>query len=311
MLDLVTEASVPEPGDLAVLIPSWIRHLGAHNMSPRTIATYGEGVRQLHAWLIEHGMPTRVADIERQHVESFIEHLLATRSPATASNRYRSLCSFFRFAEEWGEIEVSPTAKMRPPRVPEVPVAVLDDRQLKKLVAACSGKRDEDFRDRAVLSLLIDSGARLSEIANLTIDDVDLDARQARVLGKGRRVRMVPFGARTASAIDRYVHAVRARSPQAKKTDRLWLSNRGPMTSSGVRFIVESRAKQAGLGHVHCHQLRHSFASGWLRNGGSEGDLMRLAGWRDRTMLNRYGAIDADDRAHASYQARQSPADRL
>ena len=310
MLDLVTEASVPEPGDLAVLIPSWIRHLGAHNMSPRTIATYGEGVRQLHAWLIEHGMPTRVADIERQHVESFIKHHSAKMSPAkpTATGACAASSASRRSGARSRSARRRRCGHPACPRSPS-PSSTTDSSRSWSPPARASAMRY--FRDRAVLSLLIDSGARLSEIANLTIDDVDLDARQARVLGKGRRVRMVPFGARTASAIDRDVHAVRARSPQAKKTDRLWLSNRGPMTSSGVRFIVESRAKQAGLGHVHCHQLRHSFASGWLRNGGSEGDLMRLAGWRDRTMLNRYGAIDADDRAHASYQARQSPADRL
>jgi site-specific recombinase XerD len=148
-------------------------------------------------------------------------------------------------------------------------------------------------------------------VANLTVDDIDLNNRTARVLGKGRRVRLVPFGSKTASAIDRYVTTVRARSPHARTTDRLWLGTRGPIGSPGVRFVIERRAEQAGIGHVHVHQLRHSFASSWLRSGGSEGDLMRLAGWKSREMLGRYGAVTADERAHASYQSMVSPADRL
>ncbi len=112
---------------------------------------------------------------------------------------------------------------------------------------------------------------------------------------KGRRARTVPFGKKTAAALDRYER--QRRRHHSADLPWFWVGRMGRLSDSGISQVVVRVGREAGLGRVNPHKFRHSFAHRWLAEGGQEGDLMMVAGWKDRQMLSRYGASAAAERA--------------
>jgi integrase/recombinase XerC len=278
-----------------MLLDGYLFHLKARNLSPRTIKATGEYLRpfvRLHD-------PLRAT---RRDVEGYLADMFDRCRPSTVWTAWRHLRGFFGWLHAEGDIDVNPMDLVPKPVVPPVEIPVLRPEEVRALLDTCTGRTPIDRRDRAIIALMLDTGMRLSEVAGLAMADIGTD-RTLRVFGKGRKWRTVAMGSLSTQALSRWLRT------RGSHDGSLWTGTRGPLGPTGIRKMIQRRATQAGLS-IHPHVLRHTFVDQWLRNGGSEVDLARLAGWTTTRMAERYAQQRANERAIGSHDVVR-PLDRL
>lgn len=288
---------------LAMLIDDWRTTLTAANRSKLTVKTYLRSCSEMRAYFIARGMPLHVTSITREHVEMFIGHRLATVADTTARKDYDGIKQFFVWLIREGEIraEATPMLTMEPPQIHRKITPVLTDDELAALMATCTGNDFLGRRDNALMRVLADTGVRSDELRKMTVDDVDYEQQMILVHGKGGKDRLVPFGTKTSEALRRY-RRVRAQQPHGHLA-ALWITSRGALSEPGLQNMLDRRAAQAGVKHVHPHKFRHTFAHRWMtEDDGHSGELMELAGWDSSQMLERYGRAARGQRARARHR---------
>jgi len=272
---------------------AFLRHLERErNASPHTIRAYAEDLSQLSVYLQrELGRAARPADVDHLLLRGFLAELHQRGlSKASSARKLAGLRSFFRYLCREGRLAANPARALATPRLDRRIPSVLDEAQAASILDM-PGDGTAAVRGRAILELLYATGIRCAEAMALDVHEVDLGARMVRVLGKGRKERVVLFGRRAATALQAWIAE---RERLAPRNDALFLNARGGRLSDrSVRTLVATRVKQVAL-QRRCspHTLRHSFATHLLMRGADLRAIQELLGHSSLSTTQRYTHVD-------------------
>ena len=198
---------------------------------------------------------------------------------ASVARTLSAVRSFHRFLIREGETDHDPTAAIARPRVPRGLPRPLTVEEALRLLEAPSDD-PAGVRDRAILELLYGSGLRISELVGLDVDDVDLEERSVRVLGKGGKEREVPLGRYGSDAVEAYLTRARPSFATTRSRAALFLNQRGGrLTRQGCAQLLARHVKTAGIRRrVTLHTLRHTYATHLLEGGADVRVVQELLG---------------------------------
>ncbi|MFQ5581527.1 MAG: site-specific tyrosine recombinase/integron integrase [Mariprofundaceae bacterium] len=272
---------------LKAAIDRFLRQLADVRLaSEHTIDSYSHDLNQF----IEHCGDMALSQVGREHVQDWLvaSHAMGL-APATLARRLSALSSFFDAAVETGWCEINVAAGVRPPKQPKRLPRNLPPEQTSQLLHATDMRNEA--RDLALLAVMYGCGLRVSEAVGLNLNDVDLQGCELRVLGKGRKERIVPMPEGVVTLLRRYLDE---RLAQAGDEQAVFLNRRGGrLTTRSVQRMLKKRALETGADtSVTPHRLRHSFATHLLAGGVDLRAIQELLGHASLSTTERYTHLD-------------------
>jgi integrase/recombinase XerC len=272
------------PADAARALEAFLESLAARNASPGTIVEYRRNAGDYLEFLAARGADWHAP--KRATVRAYLAELDDRGlAPSSVAGRIAAARSFYRHALRGGLVDADPLAGVRAPRRPSRLPRVLSVDEAEDLVTAPRRHVVRNAllarRDAAMLELLYATGMRISELAELTLDRVDLGRRRLRVVGKGRKERELLFGAPAASALRAYLEQGRPELAAAGDDGGAVFLNAagGPLSARGARLVVDRWVTAAGGPRAASpHTLRHSFATHMLEGGADLRVVQELLG---------------------------------
>jgi integrase/recombinase XerC/integrase/recombinase XerD len=298
--------------DLGALIDLYLLRCQVEGKSPNTIKAYGETLRRFLEAVKEEGIPRDVGRIAPAHLYVYLgrfSHL----SLETRHRYFREVRCFFNWLIAAGYLRETPFRAIRNVRLPQRIVRPFSLEDVTRLLACCESTSPVGARDRAILLTLLDTGIRCSELVQLDLDDLDLEAGRLRVLhAKGNKQRVVPFASRCRQALADYLKL------RGQTAGPLFLAVGGRpnlragvgLHSGGLKQLLRRLGRQAGVPKVHAHRFRHSFATWAIEADARELDVQFLLGHSSPDMVRRYASsynCEQAARRHSNF----SPADLL
>ena len=282
------------------------------NFSDHTCRGYLNDLGQFEAFLRASGLAAGSDDtvdvrkIDHVMVRAYLGSLYKKNRKSSMARKVASIRSFFRFLVREQVVAMNPAQLVNTPKQEKnIPVVLSVDDAFRLMDSPDKGS-PSDTRDRAILETLYSSGLRVGELVGLDLDDIDLDLAVVRVMGKGRKERIVPLGSKAVGALKSYL-AQRGRFQGGDGTDKaLFLNAWGArLTSRSVARIVEKHARRCGLPkRVSPHSLRHTFATHLLNGGADLRGIQELLGHVSLSTTQKYTHVGIDrlvdvyDRAH-------------
>ena len=290
----------------------------AQNYSPSYVASADRNLRQFALWLKEEGRSQEMASLTIEAARAFIVHLQqrvnmirpgSRLSPDTVQQYARNLKSWATFLHGDGFTSSNVFARLSLPKVPVREPEVLTEEEIAHVVGIYNPASATGLRNILLVLILADSGLRLGELCQVTVDDVDLERGTLKVMGKGQRERTVHVGATVQKLLYRYLRYLRP-EPLSGQVRHLLLAQDGTsFTASADKRVFRRAAQRSGITRLHAHLLRHTFATLYLLNGGDLLTLQRLLGHSTLEMVRRYSHVAA---GYVAVQHRQySPVDRV